>query len=130
MRISILDRQNELSRNLRENVERRLVFALSRFSSRIERVSVSFDDTNGPRGGLDKSCTIVVQLRKLGTVRVNHVDTQIGVGLSHAVDRIRRAVARTIDRGRQQRRRVSTGTASLDASEALDSPSASEVAFD
>ena len=48
---------------LTAHVERRLRFALTRFSGRIGRVNVFLTDQNGPRGGIDKTCRIVVRLR-------------------------------------------------------------------
>ena len=50
------------------HLERRLQFALARFSGHIQRVQVVLEDQNGPRGGLDKHCRVVVRLREAGDV--------------------------------------------------------------
>ena len=77
---------------LTAHVERRLRFALSRFSGRIRRVNVFLADQNGPRGGIDKTCRIVVMLRDGGSVvaEVNDVDWVI------AVDRAGKPLANAI----------------------------------
>ena len=39
---------------LEAHARRRLDFALGRFTGRLSGVHLSFEDTNGPRGGVDK----------------------------------------------------------------------------
>lgn len=41
-----------------ETAFERLRFALRRMDWRIQKVHVRLDDVNGPRGGLDKECTV------------------------------------------------------------------------
>jgi putative sigma-54 modulation protein len=48
---------------LRQQVERSIAFAVDRHSGRIDRISVSVIDLNGPRGGVDKLCRITAHLR-------------------------------------------------------------------
>ena len=45
---------------LPDHIERRLRFALDRFGDRIARVFVFLHDRNGPRGGIDKICRVLV----------------------------------------------------------------------
>jgi ribosome-associated translation inhibitor RaiA len=58
VQVQVRGRNIELTEELRAHVERRLQFALSRFSQRIDRVVVRLADANGPRGGDDKNCPI------------------------------------------------------------------------
>jgi len=105
MQISIVDRQDNLTSETRELAERRLLFALSRFDSKIERVSMVIADVNGPRGGIDKSCSVTVKLRRLPDVRVSSEHTGVEAAIGHAADRVGRAVARAIERDQQHDRR-------------------------
>jgi ribosome-associated translation inhibitor RaiA len=105
MQISILDRQNLLTPDAKEFAERRLLFALSRFDSRIDRVSLVVADANGPRGGIDKACSVTVKLRSLPEVRVTSEDANVEAGIAHVADRVGRAVARAIERSQQFDRR-------------------------
>jgi putative sigma-54 modulation protein len=86
------------------HVERRLRFALSRFSGRIRRVDVFLADENGPRGGIDKTCRIVVRLRDGGDVvsEVSDVDWEIAV--DRATTRIGHSTGRELARRRSGRR--------------------------
>lgn len=98
MQISILDRHDNLTEAIRGLAERRLLFALSRFDSKVERVSVVLADVNGPRGGIDKSCSVTVKLRRLDDVHVSSEHADVEAAIRYAAGRIGRAVARAIER--------------------------------
>jgi ribosome-associated translation inhibitor RaiA len=86
---------------VRERVNRRLSFALGRFGDRIGRVTVNLSDINGPRGGIDTRCRIVVEV--LGQERVVIEDTDIDLPsvIDRAADRIGQAVYRKLERARK-----------------------------
>lgn len=85
---------------LREHLDRRLLFALSRFESRISKVDVYLADENGPKGGLDKACRIVVRLRKLGDVTASIADSDWFVAIDRATTRIAHNLRREVERKR------------------------------
>jgi len=103
MRLRIQGRGFCLTDGLRAHVERRLAFALGRRRGQVRSVTVLLDDVNGPRGGVDKRCRIVVQLSASGDVRLEQLDPSLYTSIDRAADRARRAVARKLGR----RRRVS-----------------------
>lgn len=105
MQLSIIRRKDNLDASTRKFAERRFLFALSRFASRIDHVSVVVDDINGPRGGVDQSCRVSVKLGRLGTVTVTTTDAEVGPTLARAADRVGRAVARRIEKDQQIDRR-------------------------
>ena len=90
----------EIEQGLREHIERRLTFALARFGSRVLRTVVYLTDNNGPKGGIDKSCLIVVRLRGLGEVIAEVVDTDWPVTIDRATTRIGHSVSRDLERQR------------------------------
>ena len=85
---------------VREHVERRLGFALGRFGEHVGRVSVRLADVNGPRGGEDKLCRIVVEVLGHGRVVVEDADHDLTVAIDRAADRVGQAVRRKLDRTR------------------------------
>ncbi|MEZ6055420.1 MAG: hypothetical protein R3C01_01825 [Planctomycetaceae bacterium] len=101
MKISIVDRQENLSKEGLELTQRRLHFALSRFDSVISRVSVVVADLNGPRGGVDKTANITVRLRHLPEIQVSGEGERVEIALSRAAERAQRAVSRAVDRSHQ-----------------------------
>jgi len=104
MALSIVDRNNTLSNESRELLERRLRFALSRFGSRIRRVTAVIEDVNGPRGGIDKVCRITVKLNRARDVVICDQDSRITECIAHAAERAGRSVGRAIDRSQQSYR--------------------------
>lgn len=100
MSLTITDRNNVLADASREFVERRLQFALSRFGTKVRSISVILSDENGPRGGVDKVCRIIVKIYRARDVIVTDQDVDIKASVSRAVDRVGRAVARSIERTR------------------------------
>jgi len=101
MTISITDRNDLLTPILRDLAERRLLFALSRFDSRVERVDMVVQDENGPRGGIDKACRVTVGLHRSADVVISDKDSDIGKCISRVAERLGRAVSRTIARTQQ-----------------------------
>lgn len=98
MRADIRGDQLTISDALRTHIERRLHFALSRFGARIPHVAVRLEEINGPRGGVDKRCRIVVALAGAGHVDVEVLDSECTSAVDRAADRIHRVVAREFDR--------------------------------
>jgi ribosome-associated translation inhibitor RaiA len=90
----------EVDNGLREHIERRLTFALSRFGSRITKAVVSLTDTNGPKGGVDKCCRIVLRLRSMGDLVAEVTDTEWPVTVDRATARIGHNVSRGLERKR------------------------------
>jgi ribosomal subunit interface protein len=102
---------------LHEHIEQRIYFAFSRFSPRISRVSVMVEDVNGPRGGIDKRCRIVVKLKRGGEVAVEATDADMSAAASAAADRAGRAVQRELERRRTLERKPPKVTKTDDALE-------------
>jgi ribosomal subunit interface protein len=104
MKLTLSSKNMKLSEALREHIEHRLYFALSRFSPKIARVSVRVEDINGPRGGVDKQCKIVVKLDRLGELSVEATDAEVYAAVDSAADRVGRTVRRELERRRTMRR--------------------------
>ena len=100
MHILVVDRNSEMSEETRHFAHRRLLFALSRFENRIERVTLTVTDDNGPRGGVDKVVQVVVKLPKLADVIVNWREEILAASIAHAAERAGRAVSRALERHR------------------------------
>ena len=100
MQLHIKGQNLFLAPALIERVDRRLRFALSRFAERIERVTLRCADLNGPRGGVDKQCRIVVKLRPSGEVVIDDAATDLETAIDRGADRVQRAVVRALARMR------------------------------
>jgi putative sigma-54 modulation protein len=96
---------------LREHVERRLEFALRRFAHWVELVTVRLVDINGPKGGRDKRCRLVVQLSTARIVLVEATDSDVYAAVSRAAMRADETVARIVTRRRPRPLAVRRGGA-------------------
>ena len=101
MKIIIKTHRLKLDQKSIVAMERRIRFALGRFGSSISDVTVRLTDLNGPKGGVDKKCLIVVKLRKGGEVIVQGSGKESLVTLNYCADRIGRAVERDLSRNRK-----------------------------
>ena len=90
----------ELNDELRDHIERRLRFALRRFATRIDRLTVRLSDVNGPRGGIDKRCRIAVALIPRGVVMLERSGDDPFALVADAAKRARRSVRRVLERRR------------------------------
>lgn len=66
--------------------------ALRRFTNRIQRVSLYFQDVNGPRGGVDKQCRCVIHGSRLRTIVIRDQDAKT----SHLVHRVANRATRVL----------------------------------
>ncbi|WLD11148.1 HPF/RaiA family ribosome-associated protein [Planctellipticum variicoloris] len=98
MLLNVLSRGVVLTDSMRAAVQRKLDFALDRFGDQLERVEVTIEDLNGPRGGVDKK----VQLLMSGPVRRGVVIEERGDNvmavLSSAADRASQVLGRIMER--------------------------------
>lgn len=105
MKLTIVDRDNCLTHRTSNLARRRLLFALSRFDSKIDAVTLSVSDQNGPRGGIDKRCQLRVKLRHRDEIVLTNLDSTVEAGVSKLADRAGRTVARRIRRFQDAYRR-------------------------
>jgi len=98
MKIDIRGHRIELTEALRAHIERRLQFALGQFGARVTAVTVTVEDLNGPRGGVDKQCRITVVLVSTSHLRVEVLGTEITAAVDQAADHLARVIAREFER--------------------------------
>ena len=96
MNMQISAKHLTVNPTLLDIIERRLHFALGRFSGTIHSVAVNMRDENGPRGGVDKACRIIVKIRGVEDVIVEGRGHSLQAVVNRTADRAGRAVARAI----------------------------------
>jgi len=104
MRIEVRGHGFEIERELSGYAERRLLFALTRFSRRIEVIRARLSDMNGPRGGVDKECRLAAVVAPVGEILVVERDADMRAAIDLGADRLARAVARKVGRRRSRPR--------------------------
>jgi len=104
MQAMILDRSHVLSTEERDMLQRRLQFALSRFSAELRSVEAVVLDHDGPRGGVDKQLRLKARLRSGATLTVVKRDRSVIAAASHAASRLAGLVTRTLHRRHERTR--------------------------
>lgn len=105
MNLEIHASRVRLTDSIRQQVQRRVDFAIGRFTDHVERVSVVLEDTNGPRGGDDKLCRIRVHLiGDRSPLIAETIQAEVSVSIDVAADNISRQIARRLDRRTESRR--------------------------
>ena len=87
-----------LGTTLRDHIANRLESVLSRCSDRIRHVSVRLRDINGPRGGVDKRCSIKVEMENAGAVRIEESGSELRSLIDRAMERTGRNVFKRLNR--------------------------------
>jgi len=104
MQMRIQGRNIELTQAIRQHIRERVTAALDQHASRVRQVAVTVSDINGPRGGVDQLCNVVVSLRGGKTLRHSRKGEDLYANVSLVADKVKRRVGREIAKLRQVRR--------------------------
>jgi ribosomal subunit interface protein len=89
MKLPIRTRDVELTDAFREQIERRLEFALDTFRDHVQEAVVYLVDLNGPKGGVDKLAQITIRVPRIGELAVRETGTSMQAALNRAARRLK-----------------------------------------
>ncbi len=98
MQVQICSRGIHLTERLRQHIQRRIDFALERFSQRIRKVGAQVRDLNGPRGGVDKSCQLTISLSSAATMVLEDRSESACAAVNHVVDKASTSIGGRIEK--------------------------------
>lgn len=101
LQLRIIGRSGRVTESTREYIRRRVAYALARFESRIQSVTIRLDDLNGPKGGLDKHCRMMAKLQPSGHILAEVTDARVESAIARAADRLSRVLRTEIERLRR-----------------------------
>lgn len=81
-----------------QQVIQRLQAVLAHWADRLGRVVVRLTDANGPKGGVDKVCSIQLEVLRQEPLRVTAVSPDHATAVELAIRRAGRMASRTFDR--------------------------------
>ena len=96
MQIDIRSKNIELTPSLRDYVRRRLGFALGARTDQIQSVQVMLSDINGPRGGNDQHCRILVHVPVIKDVVIEDCQSDIKAAIDRAAARTSRTLTKRL----------------------------------
>ena len=91
---------------VRSETERLAEARFGRFQRAVQSVRASVTDVNGPRGGVDIRCRLLVTLRRGHEVVIDETAASVREALSAAFERAGYAVSRQLDRLARGKRRA------------------------
>lgn len=94
----------ELTDAIRQHVVDRFSAALDQHEHRLESIEVTLSDTNGPRGGVDKECEAVIQMRGADEIRVSKKSDDLYEAITVTAHTVRRASGREARKLKEQHR--------------------------
>jgi len=96
----------ELTAEFRESFEIRLQQSLRCLGRRLQKVNAFISDLNGPKGGIDKHCRVVVRLKRQPSLVIEERDSELGSLIDRLIDRLGQTAARLRDRRKTERQRM------------------------
>ena len=81
-----------------QHARKRMNAALGRFRDSVQSITVRLSDINGPRGGTDKLCRIVVRLKNSSLVVIEELGDDIFQVIDKVADRVHQSVSRQVGR--------------------------------
>jgi putative sigma-54 modulation protein len=101
MKIQLVRKSVDFDNGMREFIEERVDSNLRRFSGRITWVRIQLEDTNGPKGGMDKRCIVSAGGDDFETRVVEVRDVGLRAAVSRALQIVSRSVVRALERARE-----------------------------
>ena len=105
MRTDIRIRELRASSSLQKFAENRVQARLHRFAPELTLVALRLEDVNGPKGGDDMRCQVVVRSPRFGDMSVETVKGEPRSAIDTSLDRMAMAISRALDRRRVRQTR-------------------------
>ena len=100
MKIEIQASNFKMNWGLRRFIRRRLDLAVGPLYPKINSIQVHLSDTNGPRGGADKRCRVLIGLPNSRDVLIEDTRGNIYSAIRRAAERARQSVLRRLGKQR------------------------------
>jgi ribosome-associated translation inhibitor RaiA len=104
MRVEVVDRR-PVSRRITDGLRWRIQQSLARLDGPVQKVTVTLDDANGPRGGVDQNCQLVIEMDHQPALIIRERAESVQQATGMAIARARRSLARRLQKLRRHRRR-------------------------
>jgi putative sigma-54 modulation protein len=98
VRIDVRVRGIDFTDELRNAVERLVVFAVDRYDTHVDKISIYLADLNGPKGGVDKLCQITANFSRGNPVLILEKGSEILTMVNQAARRLEHRIGRNVQR--------------------------------
>ena len=87
MKITVVSRTSSIDDVMRKDIRGRVHFALSRFSPRIDMVTVHIANVAGVHRRSQMLCRLSVRIKELGSFSIESVEDEVASAISRAANR-------------------------------------------
>jgi putative sigma-54 modulation protein len=101
MNIQVNFRNIKKSNAAIKRISGRLSLAFARTQDAIQSVSIMVSDVNGPKGGVDKLCRILIKSAQLPDIVITENQTRISTAIDRCIARARQSLSRKLKRNKQ-----------------------------
>lgn len=98
MTIAVRVRGIDFTDELRDAVERIVVFATDRYNTHVDKISVYLADLNGAKGGVDKLCQITAYFRRGNPVLILEKGSETLTVVNRAARRLGHRIGQNVQR--------------------------------
>lgn len=102
MHLVIRGRNLNISDALADHCLQKLFKVARHFQGRVGGILVRLTDMNGPRGGVDKRCQLVIELPGVRQLIITTTDSDPYRAIDRAASRARYSIARELKRGQRR----------------------------
>lgn len=102
MNIQVKFRNVKINSAAIKQVRNRLSSAFARTKDTIQSVSIIVSDVNGPKGGADKLCRILIKSAQLPDIVITENQSSISAAIDRCIARARQSLSRKLKRNNKQ----------------------------
>lgn len=98
MRTEINFRKINRSKEITDYINSRISSAFSRAEDNIESTSLTVSDINGPKGGIDKECTIIIKAAGIKSIVISEQQSKIYAAIDRCISRASQSLMKQLQR--------------------------------
>lgn len=104
MKVNVRGVHLTLSDSIKQHVQKHLVDPIEHFyDSEAAELEVHLRDNNGPKGGVDKECSVTVRVPHGQSIHITEVAEDIYKAIDLARDRVEKSAKRLVERSQDKR---------------------------
>lgn len=96
MQIQINNQLDAFGRVAELGIRSKIEAAFTKYTNKVKSVMLTAKDLNGPKGGIDKQCRVLVRVNGIGEVVATGKHESLSQAISTAIKRAERSVAKRI----------------------------------
>ncbi|MFT7007117.1 MAG: putative sigma-54 modulation protein [Colwellia sp.] len=98
MELTITDLKIELSTENLSHIRQKTLSMFNKFCDRVQVIKVTIDDVNGPKGGKDKHCRVVIYSKGMPDIVITDNQTSVMSAVNIALSRARLSFLKKVKR--------------------------------